>query len=157
MSSSKKASRTRKSKSRKRPSSFNWTWVFIGVGAVVLAVAGFTLLQGGDQATTPYPDLITVDEAFKKYQEGTFLLDVRTTEEWEEYHAPGTTLIPLDELEMRVDELPLDQEIVVVCRSGNRSQIGRDILRNAGIEQVSSMTGGLSQWRTSGYPTVSGP
>ena len=79
-------------------------------------------------------------------------MDVRTQEEWDEYHAPNTTLIPLDQLEQRVNELPKDQEIVVVCRSGNRSQTGRDILLNAGFEQVTSMAGGLSSWRSSGYP-----
>jgi len=84
-------------------------------------------------------------------------LDVRTPEEWVDFHAPNSTLIPLDELESRVNELPRDQEIVVVCRSGNRSQVGRDILRNAGFDQVSSMSGGLNAWRSAGYPTVSAP
>jgi rhodanese-related sulfurtransferase len=56
-----------------------------------------------------------------------------------------------------VNELPRDQEIVVVCRSGNRSQQGRDILLQAGFTQVTSMAGGLSQWRSAGYSTVTGP
>ena len=90
------------------------------------------------------------------YAEGTYLLDVRTVEEWNEYHAPNTTLIPLDELAARVNELPKDQPIVVVCRSGNRSQTGRDILLGAGFN-AASMNGGLNAWRDSGYPTVSGP
>lgn len=80
------------------------------------------------------------------------VLDVRTVEEWNEFHAPNTTLIPLDELASRVDEVPRDREIVVVCRSGNRSQQGRDILLNAGFEKVTSMTGGLNEWRARGYP-----
>jgi rhodanese-related sulfurtransferase len=45
---------------------------------------------------------------------------------------------------------------VVVCRSGNRSQAGRDILLQAGFN-VTSMSGGLNEWRASGYPVVSGP
>jgi rhodanese-related sulfurtransferase len=93
-----------------------------------------------------------VDEAYQKYQDGVFLLDVRTQEEWDEYHAPDTTLIPLDQLEGRLDELPQDEEIVVVCRSGNRSQAGRDILRNNGFERSTSMSGGLNAWRAAGYP-----
>jgi rhodanese-related sulfurtransferase len=79
-------------------------------------------------------------------------LDVRTQEEWNEFHAPNTTLIPLDQLASRLNEVPTDREIVVVCRSGNRSQQGRDILLNAGFEQVTSMTGGLNEWQASGYP-----
>jgi len=73
-------------------------------------------------------------------------------DELTEYHAPNTTLIPLDQLSSRINEVPRDRQIVVVCRSGNRSQQGRDILLNAGFEQVTSMTGGLNEWRASGYP-----
>ena len=98
------------------------------------------------------PTNISVDEAFEMYEAGDFLLDVRTPQEWDEYHIPGSTLIPLDELESRVDEIPQDQNVVVVCRSGNRSQIGRDTLRTAGFSQVTSMDGGMSAWRDSGYP-----
>ena len=90
------------------------------------------------------------------YQDGTFVLDVRTPEEWNEFHVPNTTLIPLDELASRVDELPKDQPIVVVCRSGNCSQSGRDILLQAGFN-ATSMTGGLNEWRSKGYTVVSGP
>jgi rhodanese-related sulfurtransferase len=86
------------------------------------------------------------------YQNGAFVLDVRTQEEWNEFHAPNTTLIPLDQLASRLNEVPRDRQIVVVCRSGNRSQQGQDILLNAGFEQVTSMTGGLNEWRASGYP-----
>ena len=71
--------------------------------------------------------------------------------------AANTTLIPLDQLASRVNEVPRDQEIVVVCRSGNRSQQGRDILLQAGFEQVTSMQGGLNEWRATGYPVASGP
>ena len=101
---------------------------------------------------------ISVDEAYQMYQQGEALfLDVRTVEEWNDYHAPDTTLIPLDELQARASELPKDRPIVVVCRSGNRSQSGRDILLSAGFTNVTSMAGGLSTWREKGYPTVSGP
>jgi rhodanese-related sulfurtransferase len=96
---------------------------------------------------------ISVDEAYQEYQAGTFFLDVREPEEWNEYHIPNTTLIPLGELSARVNELPQDQPIVVVCRSGNRSQEGRDILLDAGFEDVVSMEGGVSTWRSLGYPT----
>jgi len=52
------------------------------------------------------------------------VLDVRQPEEWEEIHIPGATLIPLGELHQRLGELPKDQDIVVSCHSGNRSQSG---------------------------------
>jgi rhodanese-related sulfurtransferase len=86
------------------------------------------------------------------YQDGAFVVDVRELSEWNQYHAPGTTLIPLGELASRLNEIPRDKPIVVVCRSGNRSQEGRDILLAAGFTQVTSMAGGLNEWRAAGYP-----
>jgi rhodanese-related sulfurtransferase len=103
-------------------------------------------------ATTALARDVSVSDAYRLYQNGAFVLDVRTLEEWNEFHAPNTTLIPLDQLPARINEVPRDRQIVVVCRSGNRSQQGRDILLNAGFEQVTSMTGGLNEWRASGYP-----
>ena len=94
----------------------------------------------------------SVSEAYSLYQNGAFVLDVRTQEEWNEFHVPNTTLIPLDQLASRLSEVPRDRQIVVVCRSGNRSQQGRDILLNAGFKQVTSMSGGLNEWRASRYP-----
>ncbi len=114
-------------------------WVFANQGSATLDAANL-------------PAEISVDQAYELYQDGTFLLDVRTQAEWDEYHAPGTTLIPLDQLASRVNELPAGQPIVVVCRSGNRCQQGRDILQQAGFENVTSMAGGLSAWRSAGYP-----
>jgi rhodanese-related sulfurtransferase len=99
---------------------------------------------------------VSVDEAYQMYQSGTFVLDVRTQEEWDEYHAPNAILIPLDELPDRINELPKDREILVVCRSGNRSQEGRDILLSAGYN-ATSMVGGLKEWFAKGYPIEGAP
>jgi len=125
--------------------------------AVTALVIALLVLWGRNKAgnqNTPagLPSEISVGDAYTRYQNGAFLLDVRTQEEWNDFHAPNTTLIPLDQLSARLNELPRDKEIVVVCRSGNRSQQGRDILLNAGFQQVTSMTGGLNEWRASGYP-----
>lgn len=116
---------------------------------VALVVYLILLFGGGDNNL---PGTIGVSEAYNLYQSGAFVLDVRTVEEWNEFHVPNTTLIPLDQLASRLNELPRDRQIVVVCRSGNRSQQGRDILLAAGFEQVTSMRGGLNEWRASGYP-----
>ena len=146
------SSRSRLGASLRRPS------VQIGILLVVaLAVFLIASLGGeGSSDTGKLPAFVSVEEAHQMYEEGTFVLDVRTPEEWNEFHAPNTTLVPLDELASRVDELPKDQPIVVVCRSGNRSQTGRDILLQAGFN-ATSMNGGLNEWRAKGYAVVSGP
>ena len=119
---------------------------------LIVALVVFLLLQLGGRNNNVLAGTVSVNEAFDLAQNGAFVLDVRTLEEWNEFHAPGTTLIPLDQLASRLNEVPRDRQIVVVCRSGNRSQQGRDILLNAGFEQVTSMTGGLNEWRASGFP-----
>lgn len=146
-----------------------WWWFVIPLGILLGAALIISSQNRGGITASPVsataavsnkaalqPGEISVDQAFKKYQSGVFFLDVRQPEEWEEYHAPNSTLIPLGELPNRLSELPRDQEIVVVCRSGNRSQQGRDILLNNGFNQVTSMAGGLKTWRDNGYPVVSG-
>lgn len=142
-------------------SSSNKRWFLLGILSVMImvlvAACGIAPASQDVAVKEPLPNEISVSQAYELYEEGTFLLDVRTPEEWEDYHVDGTTLIPLDELESRVDELPQDEEIVVVCRSGNRSQAGRDILRQAGITQSTSMAGGLKGWYASGYPLVGSP
>ena len=128
--------------------------LLIAIGLIIFLIASLGSEPASNTGTLPAS--VSVDEAYQMYQEGTFVLDVRTPEEWNEFHAPNTTLIPLDELASRVDELPKDQPIVVVCRSGNRSQAGRDILLQAGFD-ATSMNGGLNEWRAKGYTVVSGP
>lgn len=123
----------------------------IGV-LLIVALIVYLLLQMGGRNNSALASTVSVNEAYQMAQNGAFVLDVRTVEEWNEFHAPGSTLIPLDQLAARLNEVPRDRQIVVVCRSGNRSQQGRDILLNAGFEQVTSMTGGLNEWRASGFP-----
>ena len=136
----------------------NSTLLWIGLGVVVLVFAGVMLARpGAASSTAGLPREISVSDASTMRDSGAFILDVRQPEEWVEGHIPDATLIPLGELASRVSEVPQDQEIVVVCRSGNRSQQGRDILLAAGFENVTSMAGGMNQWSAAGYDTVTGP
>ncbi len=128
--------------------------VQIGI-VVVVALVIYILVAsaGGGSGGNGLASNISVDEAYAIYQQGdAFFLDVRELSEWNEFHAPSTTLISLGELASRLNEVPRDRPIVVVCRSGNRSQQGRDILLQAGFTDVTSMDGGLNEWRTKGYP-----
>ena len=128
--------------------------VQIGIVAIVALVVYILVASaGGGSGEDRLPSNITVDEAYAIYRQGdAFFVDVRELSEWNEFHAPGTTLISLGELASRLNEIPRDRPIVVVCRSGNRSQDGRDILLDAGFTNVASMDGGLNEWRSKGYP-----
>ena len=100
---------------------------------------------------------VTVMEAAALRDGGALVLDVREPSEWAAGHIPGATLIPLGELASRLTELPSDRTIVTVCRSGNRSAQGRDILLAAGFTTVTSMAGGMNDWVTAGLEVVTGP
>ena len=124
---------------------------------VFVAFIIYLIASAGGSGSSGLAREVSTDEAYQMYQQtGTFVLDVRTQEEWNEYHAPNTTLIPLDQLPNRLSEVPKDKEILVVCRSGNRSQQGRDILLAAGYN-ATSMTGGLKEWYAKGYPIEGAP
>lgn len=124
-----------------------WLWTGVGVALVILAAAALVFRPRQDVAAE-----ITAAQAYEKYQAGALFLDVRTQEEWTKGHIENSTLIPLDELPNRLNELPRDRDIVVVCRSGVRSKEGATILRQAGFDRVSCLTGGLNAWVEAGYP-----
>lgn len=147
----------KKTAQNKQSANRSWVWVIAIVAVAVIGLAAFNLMnQGSSPAAQAAPREISVDTAYEKREAGAFILDVREQYEWDQVHIPGATLIPLAQLPNRLSEVPAGQEIVVVCRSGNRSQEGRDILRSAGFEQVSSMAGGMNVWSAKGYPTASG-
>ncbi len=90
-----------------------------------------------------------------KVQEGALIVDVRNQSEVAEvsFDVPNYMNIPLNELENRVNEIPKDTEIVMVCRSGERSLKTTYFLMNAGYENVYNMRDGIIKWATKGFPT----
>jgi rhodanese-related sulfurtransferase len=145
MPNSHKSPKIAKKRKLARPN-LTWLWIVLGVG--VVAVVAFFLLQPAASA----PSEITVAQAYEKFQQGAFFLDVRTQAEWDQVHLAKSTLIPLDQLPSRLGEVPKDQDVVVICRSGARSKEGMTILRNAGYTRAVCMTGGLLAWKAAGYP-----
>lgn len=81
-----------------------------------------------------------------------FLLDVREPDEYASGHIAGITLIPMGEVAARLSELPKDKEIIITCRTGNRSGQVADFLREQGFTNVHNMEGGIVAWEEAGYP-----
>lgn len=65
-----------------------------------------------------------------------FLVDVRTPSEFAQGHPKGAVNIPLDKIPMSIDKFKGKNEIVVFCRSGNRSSQAKSILQSKGIKNV---------------------
>jgi rhodanese-related sulfurtransferase len=81
------------------------------------------------------------------------LIDVRSAEEYQhDGHIVGAKLIPLPALAQRLGEIDRAQAVVLICRSGNRSQVAADLLAGQGFSTVSNLQGGMSAWRRAGYP-----
>lgn len=77
--------------------------------------------------------------------ENPFLLDVREPEETAEGIIEGAHLIPLGQLPDQIHQLPKDEVIYVICRSGNRSRKACDFLSDQGFQCV-NMTGGMKSY-----------
>jgi rhodanese-related sulfurtransferase len=85
--------------------------------------------------------------------EGATLLDVRHQDEWDAGHVPDAVFLPLDQLGDRYTELPTEQPIVVICRSGARSAKAAEALVGAGYQAV-NLAGGMKAWVAEGLPCV---
>lgn len=88
-------------------------------------------------------------DAMRKRGEAFLLLDVRQPEEFAICKIEGAQLIPLHDLESRVDDvkrLAAGKAVVTQCHHGGRSLSAAAILRKAGLADVKSMAGGIDQW-----------
>ncbi len=88
---------------------------------------------------------LTIQEAAQKVASGEnlFILDVRTPSEWEEGHLEGAFNIHAGELSKRVDEVPTDRPVGVVCGGGMRSSIAASYLLQLGRKNVCQVLGGM--------------
>jgi rhodanese-related sulfurtransferase len=91
-------------------------------------------------------DAVTAAEAVELVRSGVPLVDVREQDEWDAGHAPQAQLLPLSELGSRVEEVPGEGEVLVVCHAGVRSARATAALRRAGLRAV-NVDGGMLAWR----------
>ena len=135
--------------------------------SLLLLLLGTAVACSGQTATTSAPDTavevnanteldladtINVQTAASvKDRDDVIVLDVREQWEYDEGHIPGVTLIPMGEVANRLTEIPTDKEVIVTCRSGNRSAQITDFLREQGFANVHNMEGGILAWEAAGY------
>jgi rhodanese-related sulfurtransferase len=82
------------------------------------------------------------------------LLDVREADEWAAGHAPGAQHVPMNQIPVRLDEVPIDADVLVVCRTGVRSARVVQFLRSHGRDNVRNLDGGMKDWVSAGRPLV---
>ena len=127
----------------------NNIWLFglaiISGGALLWPV----LRQGGSK--------VSILQATQMINQGkTLIIDVREPAEFAAGHIRDSRNIPLGELPKRVGELDKfkSKPVIVVCASGARSSRAASQLKNAGFNDVFSLTGGLAAWQAQGLPTA---
>jgi rhodanese-related sulfurtransferase len=101
------------------------------------------------------PEVPAAEAHRRTQQEGVLLLDVRESFELAEARVPGAINIPLGELAVRQAELDRDRPVAVICRSGNRSAMAVQHLRQLGVD-ATNVAGGLIGWHGAGLPLETG-
>ncbi len=81
-----------------------------------------------------------------------FLLDVRTPDEYRQGHIQGGVLIPINELERRVNEVPRNRPVLVYCAVGSRSNAAAGLLSGKGFKEIFNMQDGIMGWYRNGFP-----
>jgi len=105
--------------------------LIFGLAAVILAAVFFSCTNSNDAPGTGE----TVPAAAPVSK--TINIDVRTAGEWiDDGHANCSVNYPLAELDKHVDALRSYDKIIVVCRSGSRAEVAKEMLEQAGIKHV---------------------
>jgi rhodanese-related sulfurtransferase len=105
--------------------------------------------------TQPPAPEVGFDELAAALEAGVPVIDVRNPDEYETVRVPGVHLIPLPDLGQRLDEVPKDKQVFVICAAGARSLTAATALNEAGYDAV-SVAGGTNGWAAEGRPVESG-
>jgi rhodanese-related sulfurtransferase len=105
----------------------------------------------------PYATIGT-EEAKQMIDAGTTIIDVRRPEEWSQGHIPQAHHIPVEAgiyafgKALQDLNLPPQEDVIFVCRSGQRSQVACEIALVAGLQRVYNLGYGMIGWADHEYP-----
>lgn len=97
---------------------------------------------------------ISAGEAHARQSDGAVIVDVREPDEWRQGHIPGAVHIPLGQLGRHITRYDHSKELIMVCRSGNRSAAAVGALTQAGYQQVTNLQGGMIAWNFQRLPVT---
>jgi rhodanese-related sulfurtransferase len=96
----------------------------------------------------------TVEELPDPLPDDLAVLDVREPHEWAHGHIDGALHVPLMQLGERLDEVPRERQLLVVCKIGGRSMQAVDWLQQQGYDAV-NLDGGMIEWADAGRAIAS--
>ncbi|WP_306536372.1 rhodanese-like domain-containing protein [Geobacter sp.] len=119
----------------------------IGIIATLVLALAATVLAAGfrDIRATEAKGLLAANK-------NVYLLDVRTPAEFRQGRIPGAVLIPVNEVERRIGEIPRNRPVVVYCAVGSRSGFVAGFLSQKGYREVYNVTDGIVGWYRNGFP-----
>lgn len=109
-------------------------------------------IHGDQHASAELAYEISPRAAFERVQNGALLVDVREPYEYGSVRIPGAELAPIGSLTRAREHMDKDQEMIFVCRIGERSALAVELLRRAGFAKTFNLTGGLVGWLNEQLP-----
>ena len=116
----------------------------------LILLSTLTLLPHAQAAPASF-QTVSVTQLRAALAQGAYLIDVRTPAEYAAGHIRGAKLLPLADLPERLNEVPKNRAVYVICRSGARSAQASAILAKAGRRAV-NVGGGMNDWARVGFP-----
>ena len=109
-----------------------------------------------EEENFPYTTIGT-DEAKRKIEAGTRVIDVRQPDEWNRGHIAEAELVPLDGIyafgkTLKELNIPEDEEVIFTCAAGQRSAIACEIALVTGLKKVYNLANGMNGWVARRYP-----
>jgi rhodanese-related sulfurtransferase len=90
-----------------------------------------------------------------RHADGAHVIDVREPYEYLSGHVPGARPAPMSQIAHHIESIPKDEDVYVICASGNRSLSMATLLTRFGV-RAHSVDGGTSAWVRAGHPIVAG-
>ena len=102
--------------------------------------------------------VLSPKEAKIELEKGALLVDVRETDEVEEFacDVPEMIVMPLSVFQEKYQELPKDRDMIIACAGGGRSLYAATFLSQHGYEKVANLDGGVFTWNSQGLPVKKG-
>ena len=127
----------------------------LNITAIEATNRGLADLPWAMLTTNPAVPEIDVEELAQRAADAV-VLDVREPVEYAHGHVPAAINLPQADLATRLDEVPRDRPLLLVCQGGYRSLRAAQFLAQAGFDRVASVRGGTEAWRAAGKPLAYG-
>jgi hydroxyacylglutathione hydrolase len=133
------------------------TWQLLRIGydvPVGWLAGGMTAWRSSGRAVAGLVQMDVHELHDRMAHDGLHVVDVRQPAEWAAGHIHGAQFITGAELPARLEEVPRGKPVVMICGSGVRSSVAASVAARSGWDNVHHVPGGMSAWRSAGYPVT---